>query len=208
MSALWRFAVTLIVVFCISVSTTSCSTVKWKKPGMSVTIQCNCGKKDIKFISVKKGLYKNESFYYKTPSHTNSLYPQRSEDNGHFPNIQILLKNLTREDTGVYWCMCGTHSAETGLNVPDGDGSVLLVVADPAAGADSSKASACGEDDTEVDNHLLLITVVISSVLVLVIFSALLLLAIRKVTVSHDGKKPRAIPRNDVYEEMRVSIRR
>uniref|UniRef100_A0AAV2KET3 Immunoglobulin V-set domain-containing protein n=1 Tax=Knipowitschia caucasica TaxID=637954 RepID=A0AAV2KET3_KNICA len=130
------------------------------------------------------------------------------KDNGHFPNIQILLKNLTREDTGVYWCMCGTHSAETGLNVPDGDGSVLLVVADPAAGADSSKASACGEDDTEVDNHLLLITVVISSVLVLVIFSALLLLAIRKVTVSHDGKKPRAIPRNDVYEEMRVSIRR
>lgn len=46
-----------------------------------------------------------------------------------FPNFDILLKNVTKNDTGVYWCLCKKFNITTSKTDSDsGEGSVLLVV--------------------------------------------------------------------------------
>lgn len=123
--------------------------------------------------------------------------------NGNFPNLDFLLKNLTSDDTGVYWCLYKEFDAKSGTTaVIEGQGSVLLVVTDPTGEVDKSTAHDCDQPNKE----LVLTSVVISSAVLLTIIMALFLLVIRKVKSRLSADKPR--PLNDVYEDMRGTIRR
>ncbi|XP_020794315.2 uncharacterized protein LOC110172719 [Boleophthalmus pectinirostris] len=198
----WRFC----AVFCISASTTLCSKVEWRDPGVSITIKCEFKDEQEKafLLNVKKGLNKNDDFYYRVQSETPRFaFPGRTQTDNEFPNTQIVLKNLTTNDTGVYWCLY-----ETSVQKEIDGGSMLLVVRDPPHKDDKSTDSAHACNTDERHQILIVTSVVISSIVLLAVFIALLLLTIRKIKYSHGGNKSRPLPHNDVYEDMRGTIRR
>ncbi|XP_072298316.1 uncharacterized protein [Eucyclogobius newberryi] len=204
MSTSWRFCLRVFVVFCISVSTTSCSKVKWATPGESITIKCECKESPEEAIQIKvtKGPEKNADIFSKTKfSKEVMAYPDRTQIYGKFPNFQILLKHLTTNDTGVYWC---DYKQEN--NDVAGEGSLLLVVRVHSPGGDKSTVS---PPTCDLANKNLVVTLVsISSAVLIAFFIVLLLFAIRKVKFCHGEYKPRPIPHNEVYEDMRGTIRR
>ncbi|KAJ0001463.1 hypothetical protein NQD34_006483 [Periophthalmus magnuspinnatus] len=208
MSVLCRVYWGFFAVFCISASTTLCTQVEWKNAGASITIKCGFKNKDassITVMKVMKGLNKNINFFYKMRDKKTILaFSDRTKTYGTFPNFQILLTNLTINDTGVYWCMYRDEI----MKEADGDGSLLLVVRDPIHGGDKRTDSTESCNPTEPDKNLILTSVVISSTVLFAIFVALLLLAIRKIKYFRGENKSRPVPRNDVYEDMRSTIRR
>lgn len=219
-AAYLRVGLRLLTVFYICISVTLCSKVVWKNTGDSITIQCRC-KYEVNAISLKKGLAKNEDVFYKSKrsDKINFADSSQSEVYGIFPNLDIIMKNLTKNHTGVYWCTYGKYNQTSRrTETVDGEGSVLLVVTDPInrVGKSTSanhigrvdKSMAPDETCIPSDKNLVVTSVVISATLLLIIFVALLLLVIRKVKYLKVENKPRSAPLNDVYEEMRGTIRR
>lgn len=102
----------------------------WKKVGESITIQCRSAS-DHESLEVKKGL--NETQIFSTTNanpHKKIIIPSmaaRVQTNGNFPNMDILIKNLSVDDTGPYWCFYAKFSGKS-VETIKGAGSVLLVV--------------------------------------------------------------------------------
>lgn len=215
-------ALRLLFIGSIFVSTILCSNVVWKNRGESITFQCRFEKESANSLSLKKGLKKDKDIFYKYKKSEKVKYAEvtRTEIHDKFPNFDILLKNLTKNDTGVYWCMYNVI-IDMQLTDVEGQGSVLLIVTEKVSGstedspkgrssdliAEADKSTAAGERCSQPNHDLFVTSVVISAVVLSVIFIAVLLLVIRKVKYLRKTK-PSPVPLNDVYEDMRGTIRR
>lgn len=131
-------------------------------------------------------------------------YKHRLQSNGDFPNVNILIKNLTLNDTGPYWCVYKIFDTKTNKQKSiKGDGSVLLVVTDDKRGA-TDPMKACNGSHQD----LVLVSVVISAAVLLCILMAFLIMIILKTRSLRASVTPRRLPTNDVYEDMRGTFRR
>lgn len=103
-----------------------------KRAGEDITIQCKCGKSPM-YLYLKKGLHKENDVFFKAMGSNNHTVASgltgRLQIHGAFPNIDILIKNLTLQDTGPYWCQYFVFSTSTfQLESVPSNGSLLLVV--------------------------------------------------------------------------------
>ncbi|XP_054464073.1 uncharacterized protein LOC129098956 [Anoplopoma fimbria] len=199
MSAVYLKLMTILCLSCTALSGPGSSGVLWKDVGEAVTIQCRPDAKDQEYLRLEKGL-SNDQIYFTdgTPGKKtiSTKFQGRLQLHGDFPNITILIKNLTTEDTGPYYCMYSKFDPKSAQAVDRrGLGSVLLVVTDTAT--DTAEEQQC-------DVNLIMVAVVICGAALLVITICILIWLILKITT----KKPRRVPNNDVYEDMRGTIRR
>ncbi|XP_034395231.1 T-cell antigen CD7 isoform X2 [Cyclopterus lumpus] len=183
----------LITVLC--VSCTGSSGVVWRDFGGDVTIQCRSSETDQQSLILTMGLCEELALFKDGRSNKSNIgkkFSGRLEFNGDFPNVDILIKKLTSNDTGTYWCTYTRFNQEffRSENVP-GRGSLLLVVTDTTHRCEPSK------------NHLIL-SVGICAAALLAIFLMWLILQAKLCTT----KKPQRVATNDVYEDMRGTTRR
>ncbi|XP_049418241.1 uncharacterized protein LOC125880052 [Epinephelus fuscoguttatus] len=200
MSAVCLKLITILCLSCTVLSGPGGSGVVWRDFGGAITIQCRPCETDQEFLAVQKGLSEDNRILFIDGSSQKETFHKdfmgRIQSNGEFPNMDILIKNLTTEDTGPYWCVYKKFDVNSEQTISTkGTGSVLLVVTDTAKPCDSST------------NYLLLVSVVISAAVLLGIFICFLIWLIKTKTLC-TTKKPRHVPNNDVYEDMRGTIRR
>lgn len=104
--------------------------VVWKDLGESINITCRISDPQQSLLSLRRGLRRNEvlstSKFNSDRTTISTEVKNRLEVSGHFPSLNLVISNLTMEDTGPYWC----EYSEVGntLFTKDGDGAVLLVV--------------------------------------------------------------------------------
>ncbi|XP_014832768.1 PREDICTED: uncharacterized protein LOC106910605 [Poecilia mexicana] len=119
--------------------------VVWREVGESVTIQCRSGTSkhislhlkrglredmDIAQINNKLKLGKNQKrlmHFSEIKLHEVKNMIDRVQINGTYPNIDFLLKNLSVDDTGAYWCLYLQDTSNT-REMIKGGGSVIVVV--------------------------------------------------------------------------------
>ncbi|XP_074512955.1 uncharacterized protein LOC141781252 isoform X2 [Sebastes fasciatus] len=201
MSAIWLKLISILCLSCSALSRPVSSGVVWRDLGGSITIQCRPPGTDQEYLSLKKGLSEElEVFYRDGASKKNNVadeFVDRLQIHGVFPNMDILIKNLTSDDTGPYWCLYKKFDPTTHQRVNSvGNGSVLLVVRD--------KLQQC---DDQSGDQLILVSLVICSAVLFGIIIVFLIWIVRK-TKTYTTKKPRRVPNNEVYEDMRGTIRR
>ncbi|XP_059203517.1 uncharacterized protein LOC131982933 [Centropristis striata] len=200
MSAVFKL-LTLLCLFCTALSEES-SGVEWRDAGGDVTVQCRPPKKDKdqEYLTLMKGLSEDHQVFLidgKTAKKTVAdEFTTRLQTNGVFPNVDILIRNLTSQDTGPFWCYYKKFDKKVFEQLSTkGEGSVLLVVTDTRC-------------DPSNNNHILLAVVISGSVLLAVILCIIIGIICIKTKASRTTKKQRRVPTNDVYEDMRGTIRR
>lgn len=111
------------------------SGVVWKNSGESITIQCRFPqtyKAEREFLHLKMGLSEDSVLVKEKSSGKISIGKQftgRIQLNGLLPNMDFLIKNLTSDDIGPYWCEHKWYNAKAiKQEITKGTGSVLLVV--------------------------------------------------------------------------------
>ncbi|KAM9746387.1 uncharacterized protein ACNS7B_010395 [Menidia menidia] len=197
MSAVWLKTSTILCL-CYAALT---ETVVWRHVGEDVTIQCR-GEAKYESLSLKRGLSQDVTLFHRAKTNRKTLAKEiekRSQTNGEFPNMDILIKNLTSNDTGPYWCIYKIVDASTStLRDNKGKGSVLLVVTENKGG----KLPA-DEDCDQSHQSLVVVSSVISGAVLLGIILAFLIWIILKTRTSCFRPKRRQVATNDVYEDMR-----
>ncbi|KAK9534982.1 hypothetical protein VZT92_007392 [Zoarces viviparus] len=197
MSAIY---LTLTAVLCLSCTALSgpgsSGGVVWRDFGEAVTIQCRYHEEGQDSLNLQQGLSGKKSVLHNDgisgKTNTAEEFSGRLQLNGVFPNLDILIKNLTSEDTGTYWCTYMKFDRDSLLDKEvKGSGSVLLVV----------RGTRCDEQQSD-SNNLILVSVVICAATLLGITICFLIWIILKSKMC-TAKKPRLVPNNDVYEEMR-----
>ncbi|MEQ2186489.1 hypothetical protein GOODEAATRI_028985 [Goodea atripinnis] len=202
MSAVW---IKIFTILCLCY-TAEMNGVVWKENGQSITIQCRINL-DQTYLSLKKGINKDIAIVviYKT---TGKITPSvemsgRIQTHGNFPNIDILIKNLSTSDTGPYWCVYSHTDQFYQHQTNDGNGSVLLVVTEKSA--PTEQLVACGQSNM----NMVGVYVVIAVAALLIMVLGFIVWIIYKTKDSHSTTKPRRVATNgDVYEDMRGTIRR
>ncbi|XP_022056930.1 uncharacterized protein si:ch211-188c18.1 isoform X2 [Acanthochromis polyacanthus] len=207
MSEVWLRIVVVVSVCCTALSQAEDRGGVWRDVGESVTIQCRTSAEQDS-LYLKMGLSKDiDVFFTEKDTGKNTIstqYKHRLQSNGAFPNVDILIKNLTANDTGPYWCMYKAFDRKTSKQTAtDGSGSVLLVVTREVR-APTGPVKAC--DATHQD--LVMVSVVISAAVLLCILMAFLIMIIIKTKSLRASVAPRRLPTNDVYEDMRGTFRR
>ncbi|XP_004558468.3 uncharacterized protein LOC101486811 isoform X2 [Maylandia zebra] len=170
------------------------------KVGKQVTIQCKSASNQ-EMLYLKRGLNEEEDIFYLTDSKKSTInqkFTDRLQFHGQVPNVDILLKNLTLDDTGPYWCVY-KMSSNYKLKTSRGNGSVLLVV------TESGPAPVC---TGQSQGDLVLVSVVICAAVLIVVLTVFLIWIIIKTKPLRSTVKKRQVPVNDVYEDMRGTIRR
>ncbi|XP_071329941.1 uncharacterized protein [Trachinotus anak] len=205
MSAAWIKLTTVLCLICTAQSDPESSKVVWKNFGEAITIQCRTSQNAEEFLSLSKGLNEEVQIIYKEKSsgkdNIASEFTSRLQLNGAFPNVDILIKNLTSADTGPYWCVYKRFNKESAeFMTTKGNGSVLLVVTAPSS-ADAKQAC-----ETTHLNLVLACVVVSAAVLLIFILIALVWIFI-KTKKLRSTAKPRPVATNDVYEDMRGTLR-
>lgn len=100
----------------------------WKHPGGAFTIQCRHPEQEQVSLNLKRGIQKSDVLFMDSEGQTiKKEFKDRLQINGVFPNLDILIKNLTSNDTGPYWCFY-IKIEENEIPEKEGTGSVLLVV--------------------------------------------------------------------------------
>lgn len=106
--------------------------VVWREFGGNVTIHCRVDASHIEFLNVERGLSKDVVLVKENNKTKNTIdenFDGRLELSGTFPNLDIIITNLSSKDTGPYWCMYSTFLQHTGKMFDfKGRGSLLLVV--------------------------------------------------------------------------------
>lgn len=177
--------------------------MEWRDVGASITIQCRSPLKDNFILSVKKGINQNVDIVASNSDDNNIAqgYKERVQLNGGFPNLDILLKNLTSADTAPYWCIYSRFDQEsTQLQTHRSTGSVLLVVTEKP---DVESVKQCESSD----KSLILVCVVISAAVLLGIFVGVFIFVIHKTKTLRTTETPMRVATNDVYEDMRGTLR-
>ncbi|XP_028268315.1 uncharacterized protein LOC114440196 [Parambassis ranga] len=203
MSAFW---IQFVTILCLHGACAGIAGVVRKTAGEDITIQCKCSESPT-YLSLKKGLHQEDEVFFKEKEYKNHTVARsvtgRLQIHGAFPNIDILIKNLTLQDTGPYWCLYSVYSTNTfSVQSVKGTGSVLLVVTEPKQ---PTKAEAQCPGVVQQDGILL--AVVITAAVLLGITMAVLIW-IYKIKQSRFTVKPRQGTTNDVYEDMRGTLRR
>ncbi|XP_054892004.1 uncharacterized protein LOC129363751 [Poeciliopsis prolifica] len=141
MSAVWM-KICAILCLCYSAEMKE---VVWREVGESVTIQCRSRTTKDHSLHFKRGLWEdmdiaqitNEQKLTKEQKKVMKIsgkkldfvknMSDRVQFNGTYPDIDFLLKNLSVDDTGAYWCLYlkGTSGSK---EMRKGDGSVIVVV--------------------------------------------------------------------------------
>ncbi|XP_044038246.1 uncharacterized protein LOC122869371 [Siniperca chuatsi] len=206
MSAVWLNLITILCVSCTALSNPESSGVVWKDVGGAVTIQCRPPELNQEMLNLRKGLNEDIQVLFKeSNSDKNTIateFTSRLQLNGEFPNVDILIKNLTSGDTGPYWCEYKRFDPKSSQVVTiKGEGSVLLVVTD---GPHQDTAQQC---ETSSKN-LVLVPVVISAAVLLGILTVFFIWLIFKTKTLRTTVTPRHVATNDVYEDMRGTLRR
>ncbi|KAJ4931942.1 hypothetical protein JOQ06_010378 [Pogonophryne albipinna] len=177
------------------------SGVVLKEIGRDVTIQCRTPQKDQESLALRKGLNMESDVFFNIHDSEKATiamdFRGRLQYNGLFPNIDILIKNVTSKDTDTYWCVYNKFGKPV---IKNGEGSILLVVREPRTGS----SVPCDQPN----NNLILVLVVIGAAVLLGIIICFLVWIITKTKSLRSAKKPRRVATNDVYEEMRGTIRR
>ncbi|XP_017161699.1 uncharacterized protein LOC108166493 [Poecilia reticulata] len=141
MSAVW---VKICAILCLCYAA-EMKEVVWREVGESVTIQCRSRTNKDLSLHFKRGLWEDMDI----AQITNELRLARGEKermkfterkleevknmidrvefNGKYPNVDFLLKNLSVDDTGAYWCLYLKDVSNT-RKMMKGDGSVIVVV--------------------------------------------------------------------------------
>lgn len=102
--------------------------VVWRRPGGAFTIQCRYSEQEKVSLNLKRGIKKSDVLFMNLEDQTiKKEFRDRLQINGVFPNLDILIKNLTSNDTGPYWCFY-IKTEENDIPEEEGKGSVLLVV--------------------------------------------------------------------------------
>ncbi|XP_035511706.1 uncharacterized protein LOC118323751 [Morone saxatilis] len=208
MFAVW---LKLITILCLSYTalTGPDSGVVWKDFGGSVTIQCRPPEPEQDSLTLKKGLSEDIDVFNKdSVSDKNTIAEQfkyRLQSNGKFPSVDILIKNLTSDDTGPYWCCYSKFDQKTASVIhKKGTGSVLLVVLLVVSGTEPAPKQC----DTSSDKNLVVVSVVISAAVLLGIVIGFFIWITLKTKTLRNTVKPRRATTNDVYEDMRGTLRR
>ncbi|XP_070778969.1 T-cell antigen CD7-like [Enoplosus armatus] len=201
MSAVWLKFITILCLSCEALSDPGSSGVVWRDFGGTVTIQCRSPEPNQEFLSLKMGLSEENTVLYKDRNSDKTTiateFTGRLQLNGEFPNVDILIKNLTSNDTGPYWCEYKRFDQKfSKVVIKKGEGSVLLVVKDTAQQCEPS------------NKNLILVPVAISAAVLVIIFIIFLILIIHKTKALRTTVKPRRVITNDVYEDMRGTLRR
>ncbi|XP_017161576.1 uncharacterized protein LOC103469283 [Poecilia reticulata] len=206
MSAVW---VKISTILCLCY-TAEMKGVQWKEVGQSITIQCRSSS-DQDRLSLTMGLNETEIVGINKKPHKEIIregMKERVQTSGTFPNIQILIKYLRENDTGPYWCSYSkTEDVTYQQKIMKGDGSVLLVVTEkrqetPPPSDDPQKK--CEGPDT----NMVLVGVAIAVGVLLVMMLGFILFT-HKTKSSDNAIKPRRVAAgNDVYEDMRGTLRR
>lgn len=106
--------------------------VVWRDLGGAVTIQCRAPEPNQEFLNLKRGLSEDVVLFKENNSDTNpniaKEFRGRLQVNGVFSSMDILIKNLTSNDTGPYWCLYSRFDGRAKIIGKTGTGSVLLVV--------------------------------------------------------------------------------
>lgn len=107
--------------------------VQWKNKGGYITIQCRTSEPNQESLDVKKGIRREVSVFYQwnqlKKETTGDVFKGRLQTHGQFPNIDILIKNLSYADTGPYWCDYPKFDKDSMKTIfAKSSGSVLLVV--------------------------------------------------------------------------------
>ncbi|MED6251043.1 hypothetical protein ATANTOWER_020159 [Ataeniobius toweri] len=202
MSAVW---IKIFTILCLCY-TAEMNGVVWKENGQSITIQCRIKLKQT-YLSLKKGINKDivSVVIFKTTGKisTSEEMSGRVQTHGNFPNIDILIKNLSTSDTGPYWCVYSDTDESYQHRTIDGNGSVLLVVTEKSA--PTEQLVTCGQSNM----NMVGVYVVIAVAALLIIVLGFIVWIMYKTKVSDSTTKPRRVATNgDVYEDMRGTIRR
>ncbi|XP_017277393.1 uncharacterized protein si:rp71-81e14.2 [Kryptolebias marmoratus] len=207
MSAVWRMTPAFLCLCNTLLIVAEAKGAVWRKVGESITIQCK-GASDQNCLSVRKGLNDTQIYFTSKASPSKCIIDKdmikRVQTHGVFPNVQILIKNLTEDDTGPYWCLYSKIDSEYNKETVKGDGSLLLVVTENKA-ASTTDVPAC---ESSPLNRAVVYAVGASLVLLIVILVFITWLLRRR---SSPSVKPSRVPgnnNNDVYEDMRGTIRR
>ncbi|CAG03130.1 unnamed protein product [Tetraodon nigroviridis] len=190
MAALWLRVLPLFCLPCVALSNPEQDRVVWKELGESVTIHCSVAMAPL-LLSLKKGLHRSDVYSTsssQSPGTTSREVEGRLKVNGEFPNLDLVISNLTAEDTGPYWCEYTEF--EKKMVTKDGNGAILLVV----------NEKECAEENT----HLLLGALVGCAALLLIIIIGFSVWIIPKIIT----RKAKRTISNDVYEDMRGTLRR
>ncbi|XP_070837871.1 uncharacterized protein [Chaetodon trifascialis] len=200
MCAVWLKLVTILCLSCTALTGPESGGVVWKDFGGSVTIQCRSSDKDQESLYLKKGFGEDEILFKESNSETQTIskeFTSRLELHGVFPSMDILIKNLTSADTGPYWCIYSKFDQTSSRPISmKGAGSVLLVVTDAVKPCEPE------------NKNLVLVSVVISAAVLLGIIMGFLIWIILKTKTLRSTVKPRHATTNDVYEDMRGTLRR
>ncbi|XP_034047011.1 uncharacterized protein LOC117528487 [Thalassophryne amazonica] len=202
MHGVWLRLMSIASVSCLAMNGPGSSSVTWKDVGESITIQCRLLEPDPVFLDLQRGLGMESIFFLaKPPSEPQHRLQSTSlqSDVHNFPSVDVLITNLTYKDMGPYWCVYKKMKNGV-LKELKGNGSVILVVRDTV--------QRCGAPENEpVSNTLVMVSFVISATLLLGIIAAIFIFII-KGKVQGTAVKPRRAANNDVYEDMRGTIRR
>ncbi|XP_055366927.1 uncharacterized protein LOC114859907 isoform X2 [Betta splendens] len=208
MSAAWM---RLAAVLCLSgpvLADPESEDVLWRACGESVTIQCRSSEPQLKHLDLRKGLNKYVSVLQQSAASDHRIggeFTERVQGNGAFPNVDVLIKNLTSGDTGVYRCMY-RQANQTGTEAKQGSGSVLVVV------RDRCRPACCPAPE---EQSLVPVWVMVGAAALLTVVMCLLMWLIKTKTAApaeattYATMKPGSEPGGsgaDVYEEMRGAL--
>ncbi|XP_061893060.1 uncharacterized protein LOC133642719 [Entelurus aequoreus] len=168
----------------------------WKHTGKSVSILCRSRPPGpgLVFMSLLKGLRKEINVLFKMGDKNTvaEKYADRLQVKGDITSMEVVISNLTTEDTGPYWCDYKmTANFET--KALNSNGSVLLVVTD--------------EQCEPPDRTVLLVTAAVSAAVLFGVLIAFLLWIIPKIKQWHNKMGLRHVAGSEVYEDMRAARR-
>jgi len=108
----------------------------WRDFGGAVTIQCRVSETDQMSLDLKRGLNEKSVLFIDGSSdkyYTGKEFSGRIQFNGKFPNMDIIIKNLTSDDTGLYWCKYTRFDPESSdlVSVKGHDSLLLVVTGEP-----------------------------------------------------------------------------
>ncbi|XP_061568406.1 uncharacterized protein LOC133422431 isoform X2 [Cololabis saira] len=206
MSAAWLKIAIFVCLSYIARTDGGTKKVIWKEAGESITIECSSSQPQ-ESMYLYTGLYKSVELVFISPPKvtvTNHI-KARVQTYIEFPKISVLIKNLTVNDTGTYWCVYMNYINLKEVRV-EGDGSLLLVV----TGKKGAPTVATVTQQCEpLLQGLLTGALVISGVVTLcVVVACCGWIIFKKPPCTTQTRQSKRAVGNDVYEDMRGTLRR
>lgn len=204
MCAVWLKLLTILCIYCAALIDAENKGVVWRNVGEAVTIQCRA-RQSQEYLSLRMGLNEEREVFF-TESFTKNTVARgvtgRLQFNGVFPNVDVLIQNLTLNDTGPYWCVYKMFDEKKNtMKITKGEGSVLLVVTEDRR-ATTDAVQGCNSPD----QSLVLVSVVVAAAVLFGLIIGFIIWLVLK--TKRNTVKPRPVATNDVYEDMRGTLRR